>query len=295
MLTARWITEGGARWRILEGSGQQGQATLQHLRTRDLSAPLAETLDGLGQPAWIKGSALAGKAALRHGLRFRLGLGLPRLREARNLAWLRRHLFQAPAPLAAVALFHHSLPRGQWLVTQAEQDAQPLLAVWDALDATKQDQTLQELAQEVARMHALGFTHRDLFLRNLMWCQDRPRKLLFLDCWRGGPGLDLRGAAWDVGCLLSDIVDRIGNERSDNWLREYIHQREVQDRPVSSAAFIPRAIAAREVVVRRLIAQPQRLGGNPPPTQNWTTKITAERHPNLTRAEEGNGSDQSAE
>lgn len=273
MLSDHWLNADGRRWRICSEGDKRGEAltraALDTLTLLDLTVEIQGPAALFPEPAWLKGSALKGKTALRHGLRFRLGLGLPRLREAKNLAWLARHLFVVPKPLVGLVLFRAGLPRGQWLVTQEQQDARPLLEVWDELDSEQEQAALTELAREVARMHALGFTHRDLFLRNLMWRGTQARKLLLLDCWRGGPGFDLRGASWDVGCLLSDLVDLVGGEQAQRWLTEYLDQRAAQDRPVAKESFIPQALKARRTVIKRLIAQPQRLGSQALPRLDW--------------------------
>lgn len=273
MLIESWVQADHAQWRVCSAPDEQGegmtQAALKILRTHDLGQEISGPADPFPEPGWIKGSALKGKATARHGLRFRLGLGLPRLREAQNLRWLGKHLFVVPRPLVALAIFRTGFPRGQWLVTQAQTGAQPLLDVWAKLSPPEQEAALLELAREVARMHALGFTHRDLFLRNLMWREDPQRNLVFLDCWRGGPGFDLRGPSWDVGCLLVDLVQYMDGPRAQAWLQEYENQRALQGRPIASGKFLRRALKARRAITLRLIAQPERLGGAPPPPLDW--------------------------
>ena len=52
-------------------------------------------------------------------------------------------------------------------------------------------------------MHALGFTHRDLYPRNLIvQAQGHSAQFFMLDAWRGGPRLGLRGPEYDLACFL---------------------------------------------------------------------------------------------
>jgi hypothetical protein len=54
-----------------------------------------------GRPAWLKAEPLASRARLRHALRAALlRRPLPRLCEARNLAWLAERGFRVPRPLS---------------------------------------------------------------------------------------------------------------------------------------------------------------------------------------------------
>jgi hypothetical protein len=259
----------GAHWRLCASTLELGEEARQQVASR---VPAHEA----GQPcslgpheAWRKGGALGGKAALRHGVRLRLGQGLPRLREASNLEWLAAHLFEVPRPLAAVARIERGLPRGQWLWTARLAEAAPLEERWPLLPEQVRRALLEELAREVARMHALGFVHRDLFVRNLMHRVGSARQLVFLDCWRGGPGWGLRGPAWDAGCLLSDLVDWAGSHAASNWLEAYLAERAAQDRPVQREGFVRQTLAARATVIRRLALQPERLRGRPMPTLDW--------------------------
>ena len=261
----------GVEWLLVASTLEMGEAArrqvaeAQALPERDAG----ERCELEGVDAWRKGGPLRGRAALRHGLRMRLGQGLPRLREARNLEWLAAHLFEVPRPLAAVARVQGGLPRAQWLWTAHLDDAAPLEERWPLLPEPVQTELLGELARECARLHALGFVHRDLFLRNLMHRVGAARQLVFLDAWRGGPGPGLRGPAHDVGCLLSDLVDVAGNGPAARWLEAYVRERAAQDRPVNGPRFVDTACRSRDAIVRRLHRQPSRLRGRPAPALGW--------------------------
>lgn len=157
------------------------------------------------QELYAKGSPLAPRAALRHALaRLCLRRREPRLAEFANLAWLRRHGFSAPLPRLAGVWRQAGLPRYQFLVTEAVP-APPLADFLAAADEATRLAAVTHLGEVLARLHALGFVHRDLFARNLLVHSgpDGPQPV-FLDAWRGGPGPDLRGPLHDLGCLMLD-------------------------------------------------------------------------------------------
>jgi hypothetical protein len=157
--------------------------------------------------SYLKGSALRARPAMRHALRHLAGLELPRLREFANLEWLRFHGFLAARPLLAGVSWRAGLPRYQFLLTELVREVPTLSELFLAPGTERglRSALLATLARDVARLHGLGFAHRDLFPRNLLAIQspDGPR-CAFLDAWRGGPGPGLRGPEHDLGCLFLD-------------------------------------------------------------------------------------------
>ena len=154
---------------------------------------------------FFKGSPLATRPALRHALRRAAGLEIPRLQEFANLEWLRAHGFQAARALLAGVRTEGLLPRYQFLFTEL-RPAEPALNEWfPSAPGEQRAELLTALAHDLARMHRLGFVHRDLYPRNLVVALLRsgPR-CVFLDAWRGGPGPGLRGPDHDLGCLFLD-------------------------------------------------------------------------------------------
>jgi tRNA A-37 threonylcarbamoyl transferase component Bud32 len=220
-----------------------------HLRTRPRLAAAA-LLEG--ERAWGKAEPLPAKAALRHSLRHHLlRRPLPRVAEFSNLAWLRRHCFEAPAPLAAGVLFQNGVPRWQFLLTREVPAAVSLERLLDEPPSVA-EVVLGELADEVARMHALGFIHRDLFPRNLL-VREEPaaRRLVFLDAWRGGPHWQLRGYAYDLAGLLLHLSRWIDAEAETAWLERYAAQRAVQGRPVEWQQLLRLVESERRAFVER--------------------------------------------
>jgi hypothetical protein len=153
--------------------------------------------------AYFKGSPLRTRPALRHALRRIAGCEHPRLQEFRNLEWLQAHGFQAARPLLAGVRVRGGLARYQFLFTEFRAD-EPALDQWlpSAIPELRAA-CLASLARDVARLHRLGFVHRDLFPRNLLVCATGP-SCVFLDAWRGGAGHGLRGPEHDLGCLFLD-------------------------------------------------------------------------------------------
>lgn len=155
-----------------------------------------------GEDVFLKGSPLAGRAALRHALRRTLlGCEEPRLAEFANLDWLTRHGFRAPTPHLAGVRRAGGLTRYQFLVT-GWVAAPRLDEFWARASEPERAVAARAFGRSLARLHALGFVHRDLFARNLL--VEAGPTLVFLDAWRGGPRRGLRGPIHDLACLMLD-------------------------------------------------------------------------------------------
>lgn len=171
----------------------------------------------------FKHGPLDWKHALRHGLRKRLlGREFPRLAEFDNLAWLRRNGFHAPEPLAAGAFVRGGMPLFQFLHTREVPRARTLAEVLSSDRGEIRGRALRSLAGEIARLHALGFVHRDLFPRNVLVTDEPPDpRVHFLDCWRGGPHPGLRGPAYDIACLMLFCADLLSPKEQGVFFDAY--------------------------------------------------------------------------
>lgn len=274
MIEHRFASSSG-RWLILARDGTAASAAIGFAAAHEAGAtPTAGPVDFGGEPAWIKGGPLAPSGSRRHALRAALpGAPTPRRREFTNLTWLARRLFRTPEPLAALTLLAGRKPRAEWLATGRIGGARTLHAFLTATRgpecATEREAVLVELAREVARMHALAFVHRDLFPRNILVAPpDLGRRLVFLDCWRGGERLQLRGPAYDLACLFLHLDEVASREEQSALLARYGSERAIQGRPVDLDRLWRRALRERRALVRRLAREPRRLGGRPlpPPT-----------------------------
>ncbi len=178
----------------------------------------------LGEDVVLKSSVMHGKSALRWGAkRALLGARLPRVNEYFNLSWLTERLFATPLPLAAGGLVRRGIPRWQFLVTRFVPDGLQLHD-WFASAPTPAERAavLDEIAREVARMHALRFVHRDLWTRNLLVVPaDAGSRVLFLDAWAGGAGPGLRGRGYDLRCFASDMHAWWSAEEAERWRTRY--------------------------------------------------------------------------
>jgi len=231
-------------------------------------------VEAAGGKAWFKGSAYRGKARWRHALRgVLLGAPAPRLAELLNLAWLRAHGFGAPEPLAAGVFARGPLPRYQFLLTRDVPGAVPLRERLEHdADPAARERLIDALAGEVARLHELGFRHRDLFPRNVLvaGAPDTPAapQLVFLDAWRGGLGPQLRGTDHDVACLLLHGALWLSPREQARFLTLYLRGRGVTE-PDRERRFLARVRRERAALVRRW----QRSGGRtdtPEPPADWT-------------------------
>jgi len=175
---------------------------------------------------YFKGSPLRGRAALRHGARELLGLAPPRLAEFSNLTWLRARGFRAAHPLLAGVHGTAARLRYQFLLTELVPGARTLAEAFPDTPEATRAVWLRALATDLARLHGLGFVHRDLFPRNLLAPEGEDPRCTFLDAWRGGPRPGLRGPDHDLGCLLLDGAALFTRAEQALLLRTYREERE---------------------------------------------------------------------
>lgn len=251
-----------------ETMDRASELALAAARERSVVASFVELQ---GERAYLKASPLRGATRARHALRSLALRGrIPRVQEYFNLSWLTERLFQTPLPLAAGVLWRAGLPAYQWLLTRELPGVRTLREELESeRDAGARLAVLAELAREVARMHALRFVHRDLFPRNLLvGPRESPRRIFFLDAWRGGCRPQLRGPAYDLACLYLRASELMTSEEQRAFLARYASERAALGRP--HRGDLARALRReRAGLVRRLERNPELLRGRAPPEPDW--------------------------
>ena len=231
----------------------------------ETSGPELETRDLDGVRVVLKRSHLRGSAARRHGLRRIVGLRAPRLAEFENLTWLRARLFHAPKPLFAGVVSKFGVPSFQLLATEFMPQCRTLVE-WLA-EETQRETVLATLAREIARMHSLGFVHRDLYPRNVLV---REANVAFLDAWRGGPEFNWRGPYYDLACLMLYGADWFTSAEQERFFSDYFRERAVQDRAVKIPARFAALIEINRKVLRdRLAKRPHERRDRELPSADW--------------------------
>jgi len=266
----RWETELGSihvhGWQrpLMESALTEGLALAREGRR------VGAFTEFVGQDVYLKAGPLAGSARLRHGLAWHLlRRRWPRVREYENLSWLIERHFQTVLPLAAGVLLRRGLPHFQFLATARIPGARDLEAVLPECSAELRAGLWEELARELARMHALHFVHHDLYLRNLLLLpRAAPRRLAFLDAWAGGPELGLRGPEYDLACFFLDASEALTEQEQLSFLERYRRERILQQAPLR-AGWLERTASLRAGLRRRLVREPQRLRGCEPPRASW--------------------------
>jgi hypothetical protein len=224
-----------------------------------------ERVELAGTQAWFKRSLLRGRSRWRWAMR-----RVPRVREHDNLVWLLRTLFQVPVPLAAGKLVQRGLPLRQFLFTQDMPGVVPLDQLLCGGAHPARAIVLDELARETARMHALGFVHHDLYTRNVLVLPDQnARRVAFVDAWAGGPSPQLRSGAYDLACFFLRADRELTEGEAQRFLALYAAERAAQGRPIDAQRMLARAKRLRARLVRRLIARPHELRGEPVPGVEW--------------------------
>lgn len=218
---------------------------------------LAERFEFEGRALWLKGDHLPGKARWRHTLWRVAGRVTPRERELERLNWLRARLFRAPEPIACGVVSSGIVLRFHFLAMHALGPHEPLSSAWPRASASERCVWIDELAAELARLHALHVVHRNLFLRNVL--VDRaapatsgdPRRLILIDPWRAGAPLPRRGFDYDLGALLLDAVGLWSAEELARLVLRYFEQRDAQHSPEHPRDLLPRAAQRRIELARR--------------------------------------------
>lgn len=222
-------------------------------------------LDGVD--AWLKSDAVFERARLRMSVRRWLGVAAPCVVEYRNLLWLRTHGFRAPEPLAAGVLLDGIYVRRQLLATRWLGEHRTLEQHLRTASGPERRARLDELARELARLHALGFVHRDLFLRNLL-VDDAPG-IVLIDCRRGGRGRPLRDASYDLGCLMLEGAGVLALDEQREVFTRYFAERAAHGMPGEPAATLAAANRARGALLERIAHAPSRWRSASPPLAHW--------------------------
>lgn len=136
----------------------------------------------------------------------------PEINEFHALRWLRAHGVPAVRPVAAAARRTGGRLAAHALLTEAVPGVvdldRRLHTPGDALRAsrTARRDVAAAIGETLARMHALGFVHRDCHARNILVSMETETPRIWLcDCRRGGVGGRRRGPAYDLACLDRDL------------------------------------------------------------------------------------------
>ena len=171
-------------------------------------------------PTWAKSKGLLG-----HGTVWGTP---PEVQEFKNLEFLREKGVPAVKPVAAVAE-----TKGMRLVAHAllTEDVPGALDLERRLstkgdpvrdDARLRRRTLELIGRLLHRMHSEGFTHRDLYARNVLVRADEDdTSVVFCDCRRGGPPTMHSKSMGDLATLDADLVGRVPVRDRLRGLRAY--------------------------------------------------------------------------
>jgi hypothetical protein len=240
------------------------------------------TLAGAGSAEfYLKGGPLRGSGARRHGwARLLLRRPPPRLREFARMSELRANRFAAPEPVLAVARVTRTRLHSQLLLTARVPHAPGYEALLSSPRSSDRAAALDALAASLARFHAEGFQHRDLYARNLLWVRRAGGSIepVYLDLWRGSrarphqrarAARDGRRAAHDLGDLFTDLALGLEPTEQAHFVAQYVGVSEelvdgfdgqrlrtlIQERYGEAAQF--------------LNANPKRRRGRPAPPLDW--------------------------
>jgi len=272
-------------------------ALARELAERRATEAGPRALPGWGA-VWLKAAPLSPSGARRHGRARWLGRPAPRLRELAHLAWLEARLFRVARPCFAAAAYAGGRLVHQLLATEEVPGALP----FGAAPAHWSDPELaRELGAELGRMHALGFLHGDVYPRNVLvtppefagapgasgasgasgaaepsaaGAPPTGRRLVWVDCWAGGPGHGDRSwprpLARDLGTWFASAAERWDSALTAAFWGAYGAARAANGRPVRAGqALLRSAVRERRSELRRIEREPRRAGPAGPPRAGW--------------------------
>jgi tRNA A-37 threonylcarbamoyl transferase component Bud32 len=185
-------------------------------------------------PNWARSKGLIGRGTLWGRA--------PEINEFHALAWLRRNGVPAARPLAAAsrtsggrlvshALLTEMVPDAADLDTCLRSPASPV-----QLDGHQLRGVLKRVLEGLARMHALGFVHRDCHTRNIVVRLEQASPgIWFLDCRRGRVG-GRKPVAYDLATLDLDLQGLISRTERLRALSHYEESRSKRRRLVTQVA-----------------------------------------------------------
>ena len=275
--------ERAATLSALQGATLQliGDPELFDRAERWLAQRMAAGRDGGGfvdlgaHEAYLKGGPLRGRAAWRHG--FALALSdrePPRRREFDNLTWLRKKGFDAAEPLLAVSAHRRGRVIGQCLLTTRVERAGNLRPLLESGRANERRWlVIEHLAREVARLHAFGFLHGDLYPRNILHAGTAERPLVvFLDAWRGGPRQARPLAAAvrrDLGAFFLHGAEWLERDEQAHFLALYLARLAEAGEAIDRGHALSALAIGRKRERRRFASDPSRRRGLPMPREGW--------------------------
>jgi tRNA A-37 threonylcarbamoyl transferase component Bud32 len=152
----------------------------------------------------------------------------PEVQEFKNLAFLREKGVPAVRPVAAASETKGMLLVAHALLTEDLPGAidleKRLAAPGDPVrdDPKTRRRVMELIGRHVHRMHGEGFTHRDLFARNvLVRVEEGDPSVAFCDCRRGGSPTMNAKALLDLATLDADLVGRVPVRDRLRGLRSY--------------------------------------------------------------------------
>ena len=274
---------------VVGDSALRDRAAALFERVEARARPGAEftRLEGAGSAEFfLKGGPVERERGRRLALeRLLLRRPPPRLREYECFRRVHAAGFAAPEAVFAAA---RVASRGvvptrvlsQLLVTVRVPSAAGYEALLSSRRAHEREAALDALAATLARFHAAGFEHGDLFARNLVHHHraDGTLEPVLLDMWRGGRRHDPlrtkaakleRTAARDLALLLTDFVQHTDAAEQARFLALYrtefaaaVHDFDAQRFTRALAGGYARAVA-------RLTQDPARRHGRPLPPGDW--------------------------
>ncbi|MFO0982833.1 MAG: lipopolysaccharide kinase InaA family protein [Planctomycetota bacterium] len=174
------------------------------------------------------------------------------------------HELPAP-PLAAGVVVRRGVPRSQFLLTEEVERAQTLDQHLVHASPDQRRAVLARVADAIARMHRLGFIHHDLYPRNML--VDEQHAIWLVDAWRGGPAPQLRGPAYDIGCLMLDGADLFTMAEQRALFARYFGARSLHAR--AATRLLEHAQRARSSLRERLVRKPNERRGRALQSPTW--------------------------
>jgi tRNA A-37 threonylcarbamoyl transferase component Bud32 len=171
-------------------------------------------------PTWAQSRGLLGRGTL-YGV-------APEVQEFKNLEFLREKGVSAVRPVAAASITQGMRLVAHMLMTEDVPGAIDLQKRLDTPgDPVRDDRETrwrveQLVGRLVYKMHVEGFSHRDLFPRNVLVRVDEDGPAVFVcDCRRGGPPSMRWKSIDDLATLDLDLKGRVSRTDRMRILRSY--------------------------------------------------------------------------